>query len=82
MAKFSQPMKKINLEAYVGYEVSWSKNEDFLFVSALGGKIVAIDAKSFNIIGSDMFKKDPELKVESCLANWKVLPGKVLCGTG
>ena len=51
-------------------------------MSALGGKIVAIGAKTFNIIGSEVFKNDPELKVESCVANWKILPGKVLCGTG
>ena len=63
VSKFSQPLKKINLEAFVGYEVSWSKNQDYLFVSAYGGKMIAIDAKSFNIVSRDTFKEDPELKV-------------------
>lgn len=81
-AKTKEPIKRIDIQSFVGYEIAWSNNEDFLFVSALGGKIVALDSKNFNVACVERFSAEDDLKVEACTANWKTLPGKVLCGSG
>ena len=52
------PMKSINIESTVGYEIAWSKTEEFLFVSSMGAKVLAIDAKNFSIVNADLYEKD------------------------
>ena len=48
----------------------------------MGAKVLAIDAKNFSIVNSDIFYKEEQIKVQGCTANWKTLPGRVFCGTG
>ena len=80
-AKTNAPVKSINLESLVGYSVEWSKNEEYLFVTATGGKIFAFDSKNFNLVKKDIFMDKADLKVQSCAANWKTLPGRVFCSS-
>ena len=44
-AKTDKPLKSIDLKALVGYDISWSNNNEYLFVSTMGLKTVALDAK-------------------------------------
>ena len=53
-ANTSKPIKSINLESSVGYDITWSNNGENLFVTTKGNKIFAVDSKNFNIVHQDI----------------------------
>lgn len=50
IAKGQAPLKKLDIKSLVGYDISWSGNGEYLFVTAIGGITVAVDAKTLNIV--------------------------------
>lgn len=50
VAKAKDPIKRLELNSFVGFDISWSNNGDFLFVTTLGGKTTAIDSKTLTIL--------------------------------
>ena len=70
-------MKRLDLQAFVGFDISWSMNGDLLFVTTIGGKTTAIDSKTLNIVHQTAMNVGPHTKAEGVCANWKTLPGKI-----
>ena len=63
IAKGQQPIKKINLNTYVGYDISWSGNRDYLFVTSLGGITIAVDTNNFNVVDRASINVQPHSKM-------------------
>ena len=47
-SKTAKPIKSVNLNTLVGYDISW--DGDVMFVSTMGLKTVALNTKNFEII--------------------------------
>ena len=62
-AKSNEPIKRLNLKATVGYDISWSNNGDFLFVTTMGGKTTAIDAKTLNVVDQNTLNVNEHVKM-------------------
>lgn len=78
IAKTDKPIKTVNLNATVGYNICWSGNEDILFVTTMGLRTIALDAKNFSVLSEDIALPDrPKSKMLCCAANWKTMPNKV-----
>ena len=58
VAKANAPLKVVNLDAKVGYDIEWSKDKSFIFASTFGSKVMALDAKSFDILDQSVVTKD------------------------
>lgn len=80
VAKPNQPIKKLNLGSQIGYDISWSNNGDYLFVTTMGARTVAIDSKTFTIVDEHRLDVEPDVQTEGVCSNWKTLPGKVFVG--
>ncbi len=61
----------------VGYDISWSNDGHYLFVTTSGGKTTAIDSKTFNVLDQASFGVDFYIKTEGVCTNWKTFPGRV-----
>lgn len=74
----------MDLKATVGYDISWSLKGDYLFVTTMGGKTIAIDEKTLNVIDEAKLDVDAHVKMEGVCANWHTLPGRIFsaCETG
>lgn len=81
VAKTSQPIKRIDLLSFVGYDISWSNNGEFLFVTTKSNKVIALDSKTFSILDQNSLSSATDLKVEGVCANWKTLPNRVFCAS-
>lgn len=80
VAKAKEPIKRLDLKAAVGYDISWSNNGEYLFLTTIGGKTSAIDAKTLNVIDESSIDVNEHVKMEGVCANWKTLPGRVFSG--
>ena len=65
----------------VGYDIEWSKNKEYLFTTTFGSKVIALDAKNFDIVAQDIVTKDEESRCENMDANFNMFPGRVFVGT-
>jgi hypothetical protein len=51
------------LKSFVGYDISWSNSGDFLFITTLGGKTTAVDAKTLTVVDQVSLNVDPHTKM-------------------
>jgi len=82
IAKTKEPVKKLQVNSLVVYDIEWSKDETSLFVSTLGSQIISFDAKNYNQTSSDFVTQDDhESRCESCAVNFKLINNRVFVAT-
>lgn len=53
----------MDLKSFVGFDISWSNDGKFLFVTTLGGKTTAIDSKTLNVLDESTLNVGPHVKM-------------------
>jgi hypothetical protein len=82
MAKTKEPLKRINVSSLIAYDLEWSQNEEFFFVTTLGSNLLAYNAKTYAPVAQQWVTENQhDSKCEAVAANFKTIDKRLFCGT-
>jgi WD40 repeat protein len=82
LAKTKEPLKRFEVGSLIAYDLEWSQNEEYFFVTTFGSRLWAYNAKTYAAVAHhDVTEHQPDSKCESVAANFKLIDKRLFCGT-